>query len=87
MEGVYDELKSLEAKVVTVKKGVIQTFEAIEAENQEHHRWPELEQEDEEGLIDLESIMCSVCGEGDEAENDILFCDRKVNNESSNRRL
>jgi hypothetical protein len=76
---LFEELKSFEEKALTAKKGIMQTFQRLEHENADYHRWPELEADgDDDGLINLESIMCSVCGSGDEAGNDILFCDRAV---------
>ena len=51
-------------------------FASIEKEGENYARYPALDSagsEDED--VDLDSILCSICGKEDEPNNDILFCD------------
>lgn len=58
------------------KRDLRVTMFAIAEENAVDKRWEQLEEEDEDGLVELDEIMCSVCGLADEEDNDILICDR-----------
>jgi len=58
------------------KKDLRVALYAIAEENATDHRWPQLEDDDEEGLVELNEVMCSVCNSTDEEGNDILICDR-----------
>lgn len=71
------ELKRIQGKVKSWKKAIVSTMKAIESENQEHKRWPELGEADEENMVEVSHILCSACNGEETDDNDILFCDRE----------
>jgi hypothetical protein len=71
------ELKRIQGKVKSWKKAIVSTMKAIESENQEHKRWPELGEADEENMVEVSHILCSACNGEEADDNDILFCDRE----------
>lgn len=72
----YDETKVIEESAVKLKCLILDTFKRIDDECDEYTRWPQLDEPDDNGLVDLESVMCSVCNQQDREGNDILICDR-----------
>ena len=64
----------------TIKKSkldIIELFHTLTHENDSDKKWPVLEIEDEEGLVDLEEVLCSKCLQSDQDNNDILICDHQ----------
>jgi hypothetical protein len=79
------ELLKCQARIRQAKESILSLFAAIEEENKGHRRWPQLKSEgtaeddnedDGDGSVEVEDVMCSRCGEPDEDDNDILFCDK-----------
>lgn len=65
-----------EQKIFQAKQAIVSTLRAIASENSEDHKWPQLDQPDEDDMIDVDEILCSRCLKEEENDNDILFCDR-----------
>lgn len=76
-QNTLSERGKLEKKILQAKQLIMSTLLTIEEENQDDKQWHELEQEDEEGMVDINAIMCSKCLEEETEGNDILICDRK----------
>lgn len=70
------ELRKIDSKILGWKQAILSTFEAIEAENPDHKRWPALGEPDEEDMVEVADILCSRCNGEETPGNDILFCDR-----------
>lgn len=72
-----NELRKCNARIISSKKAIVEQFALLDAENAGHKHWLQLRTGfDEEDTVDVDDIMCSVCGEPDEENNDVLFCDR-----------
>ena len=52
-------------------------LQTISVENKNDKVWPQLGEADEEDQVEVEGVMCSVCNQPDDDNNDILFCDHK----------
>lgn len=70
----------LQRNLRLLRQRKIEVREALQAlceVNRDHTRFPQLDQDDDEGMVDLGEIHCSKCGGLDTEENDIYICDRK----------
>jgi hypothetical protein len=59
------------------KMEVREALQSLCEANRDHTRFPQLDEDDEEGMVDLGEIHCSKCGGTDTEDNDIYICDRK----------
>jgi hypothetical protein len=59
------------------KVEVRETLRTLCEANRDHTKYPQLDEDDEEGMVDLGEIHCSKCGGTDTEDNDIYICDRK----------
>ena len=72
-----DEIKLAHERIYKGKQCIYDQFQELASENAEHTKWLKLKKGyDSDDYVDIEDIMCSVCGLPDEEDNDILFCDR-----------
>lgn len=71
------EINACADRLQAAKLAIREFLHEATDQNSADRRFPQLAEEDEEGMVDLESIPCSRCGLGDCEGNDILFCDRK----------
>lgn len=72
-----NETEKSEKKIYDAKKAILATLYAIDSENSDHKRWPQLSEADEDGMVDLDEVLCSRCNKAEEEGNDILLCDRE----------
>lgn len=70
------EIEKNQARIAALKTKVMGIFQEICAENMFHVQWMQLGVADEQGLVDTEGILCSLCGAEDKEGDDILFCDK-----------
>eukprot|EP00599_Poterioochromonas_sp_BG-1_P012047 CAMPEP_0173156956 /NCGR_PEP_ID=MMETSP1105-20130129/15232_1 /TAXON_ID=2985 /ORGANISM="Ochromonas sp., Strain BG-1" /LENGTH=728 /DNA_ID=CAMNT_0014074117 /DNA_START=19 /DNA_END=2206 /DNA_ORIENTATION=- len=78
------ERMECEKKIFTAKQAIVTTLQAVAHENEDHKRWPQLlddkkdvdDGEEEDDGVDVDDIFCSLCGEEETEDNDILLCDR-----------
>ena len=59
------------------RHAVRQLVKSVYESADSHTQWECLKDDDEEGLIDTEGVMCSVCGQDERENDDILLCDRE----------
>ena len=72
------ELQSYLLRVRRAENAIKSIFAEILAVHANDRRFPDvMEEEDEEGNIELEDITCSACGEMEAEDNDILLCDKE----------
>jgi hypothetical protein len=69
--------RECEEKIFKAKQLIVSTLRAIASENNEHKRWPQLAEADENDMISVDEIYCSKCNLEETEDNDILFCDRE----------
>lgn len=74
--GKITDMRSLDNKIISAKLAIINTLKEIQAKNQDHIRWPELQSTNESSSVDVENIFCSLCQGEATDDNDILLCDR-----------
>ncbi len=65
------------SRLKKAKQDIRKLFLQISQENKNDKVWPELQEADEEGLVEVESVLCSFCNQSDQDGNDILLCDHK----------
>ena len=78
MEAKDHELRKIQKKILMLKHTIVVTLQALENENADDRRWPELGEADEENMVDVGHVLCSRCNEAETEENDILLCDRAL---------
>ena len=71
------ELQQQLRTIHRLKCAVRDALLAMVAINAHHRRFPELDAEQEDGMVEVEGVNCSRCHLPDSEGNDILFCDRK----------
>ena len=71
------EIENLNNRIRESKVAVKAILNDVLLENASDTVNLELQEEDENGEVDLTDVCCSKCGGQDEENNDILFCDRK----------
>ena len=57
------------------KRDIRNMLKSISQENKDERQWSQLAEADDQGLVDIDQVMCSLCGQPDEEGNDILLCD------------
>jgi hypothetical protein len=70
----------LQRNLNRLRKRKLEVREALLAlceHNRSHKRYSQLDEDDEEGMVELGEIYCSKCGGPDTETNDIYICDRK----------
>ena len=71
-----DEVGFCLKRIEKAKYGILETFRQLSEENQSDTVWAVLGADgDDDGLIDISTVMCSRCGKDAEDGNDMLFCD------------
>jgi hypothetical protein len=70
------ELQKIQTKIQQLKQTIVSTLQALDAENAEYKRWPQLTEADEDDMVEVADIMCSVCNQEETETNDILLCDK-----------
>lgn len=74
--GKITDMRSLDNKIISAKLAIINILKDIQAKNQDHIRWPELQSTNDSTSVDVENIFCSLCQGEATDDNDILLCDR-----------
>jgi hypothetical protein len=73
IDDLQRNLKNLRRRKLEVREALL----ALSEHNRGHTRYPQLDEDDEEGMVELGEINCSKCGGLDTEANDIYICDRK----------
>jgi hypothetical protein len=71
------EINKARSDIQKKKQLIKDVIQEICKENCEHTRLPALEDEDEDGMIDVAEVHCSKCQSACDEHNDILLCDMR----------
>ena len=72
-----DEINRHLQKIYSSKKVLKSLVEKLSLENEDHIQFDQLQEEDMDGMIDINDVNCSVCNlDAENEENDIILCDR-----------
>ena len=73
----HDEINRHIQKIQSYKRALKDLVKKLVNENMDHTQYEQLQQEDDDGMIDINEINCSVCHlDAESEENDIVLCDR-----------